>query len=179
MDQLAQVNRPKLLELLSERLAYERAGVKLYDDILAKMAMLSPDGMERVAEQLRTIREQEVEHERWLSAQIRLLGGDPEMLTPRSQLVETEASGIEDVVEHDPELSHMMHALLMAELGDHAGWELLLELADFADDANARDEFAKRLHEEDRHLLFVQELVENMARREVLGQDHPMPDLLM
>lgn len=179
MNKLAQVNRPKLLELLSERMAFERASIKLYDDILAKMRELSPDsGMGRIAEQLETIRDQEIEHERWLSTQISLFGGNPDELTPRVQLVEIESRGIDEVVSTDPDLSHMFHALLMAELADHAGWELLLELADFADDPLARQEFGSRLHEEDRHLLFVQELVENLARREVLGQEHPLPELL-
>lgn len=179
MHKLAQVNRPKLLELLRERLAFERASVKLYDDIINRLRGLAPDsGMGRVAEQLATIRDKEIEHERWLAAQISLLGGDPDELTPRVQLVEIESKGIGEVVSTDPELSHMFHALLMAELADHAGWELLLELADFADDPLARQEFGIRLQETDRHLLFIQELVENIARREVLGQEHPLPELM-
>lgn len=179
MNKLAQVNGPKLLELLSERMAFERASVKLYDDILEALRARSPDsGMDRIAEQLETIRQTEIEHERWLATQISLFGGDPEELTPRVQLVEIEQRGLGEVVSKDPDVSHMFHALLMAELADHAGWELLLELADFADDPLARQEFGARLHEEDKHLLFVQELVENLARREVLGQEHPLPELL-
>ena len=179
MNKLAQVNRPKLLELLRERLAFERASVKLYDEIIAKLRQLPPDsGMDRVAEQLATIRDKEMEHEQWLATQISLFGGDPDELTPRVQLVEIESRGIGEIVSTDPNLSHMFHALLMAELGDHAGWELLLELADFADDPLARQEFGMRLQEEDRHLLFVQELVENLARREGLGQEQPLPELM-
>ena len=68
-----------------------------------------------------------------------------------------------------------MHALLTAELVDNAGWELLLELADDADDADARREFRKRLHEEEEHLIFMRRAVVAFARRNVLGQTVLMP----
>ncbi len=40
----------------------------------------------------------------------------------------------------------MFHALFAAELVDNAGWDLLVQLADEADDDEARRAFKKRLH---------------------------------
>ena len=62
-----------------------------------------------------------------------------------------------------------VHALLTAELVDNAGWQLLLELADEADDLEARQAFRRRLHEEEDHLIFTRRLVERLTRKELLG----------
>jgi hypothetical protein len=66
-------------------------------------------------------------------------------------------------------------ALLTAELIDNAGWELLLELADDADDADARREFRKRAHHEEEHLLFARRAVVACSRRTLLGQAVQLP----
>jgi hypothetical protein len=120
-------------------------------------------------------RDQEKEHEEWLEAQIRAMGGDAHARTEMSQLITEESPGVEKVITKDHNLVHQMHGLLTAELMDNAGWELLLELADDADDAEARREFRRRLHEEEEHLVFVRRAVVAFARRNVLGQTVLLP----
>ena len=90
------------------------------------------------------------------------------MRAPRPQ-------GIEHVIERDAQLPHDFHALLIAELADNAGWDLLVQLADEVGDRDAKKEFKKRLHEEEEHLLFVRHAVEQFAKDEVLGEPVTMP----
>ena len=114
-------------------------------------------------------RGEEQEHAAWLESQVRELGGDAEAMTSGAALVQTESLGFEAVVKNDDQLPHVMHALLAAELVDNAGWELLIELADDADDTEARKEFRKRLHEEEDHLIFIRTATLALARKDILG----------
>ena len=175
MDKLANTNRAKVIDVLAERLTFERAGVKIYDTILEKMKKSNDPHVMRMFEEMERHRREEKEHEEWLEQQIRSLGGDAHELTEKAKLVQKESMGIEQVIEADPEISHLFHALMAAELVDHAGWDLLVQLADDADDSNARRAFKKRLDEEEEHLIFVRKALERFARREVLGERAKLP----
>ncbi|WP_437805157.1 hypothetical protein [Sorangium sp. So ce1078] len=170
MQKLAQMNKDKAIDLLNERLTFERAGVKLYDAVVEKIGRSVDPGMLNLLGQLREHRDQEKEHEEWLEAQIRALGGDAHAETEMSRLIAVESQGIEQVVlDGDQNPGHLFHALLHAELVDNAGWQLLLELADEADDGEAREAFRRRLHEEEDHLSLTREVVERLTRKELLG----------
>lgn len=175
MEKLAEVHREKALDVLNERLAFERSGVKLYDRILERMDALGDANILRMRQTMQEHRDEEKEHEEWLEAQIRSLGGDAHAETEHSRLVTRESKGIEDVVMNDPELPHLFHALLAAELVDNAGWDLLVQLADEADDHAAKREFKRRMHHEQEHLAFVRKAMEKFAFHEVLGEQVKMP----
>ncbi len=174
MQKLAQTNPDKLIDLLTERLTFERAGVRLYDAILSGVG--GAGGAGRLGTLLAEYRHQEKEHEEWLEEQIRSLGGDAHAKTEKAKLVELEAQGIERVI-LDPatSLPHKLHALLTAELVDNAGWTLLVELAEQAEDETARREFVRRLHHEEEHLDLLRRTVEAQASREVFGQGTGIP----
>jgi bacterioferritin (cytochrome b1) len=168
MDTLAKHNREKLIDMLCERLAFERASVRLYDTILRRLEKAG-NSADPVRTEMGRYRDQEKEHAEWLAGCIRDLGGDADAKTEMARLVERESKGIEQVIETDELLPHCMHALLAAELVDNAGWELLIELADDADDREAREAFRRRLHEEEDHLAFVRTAMLAFAREDVLG----------
>ena len=173
MKKLAERHPEKLLDLLNERLTFERLAVKLYDNILAKVSEgdLPPvAGSSAILAQLREHRDEEKEHEEWLEEQIRAMGGDAHARTDMADLVEREAKGVADVVESDSELVHLFHALQTAELVDDTGWKLLLELADEAEDDEAREQLRKRAEAEERHVIFTRSLVTACARSDVLGR---------
>ncbi len=175
MAELGKHDPAKVIDVLNERLAFERAGVKLYDRVL-EVVRASPDAnVQRMREELQQHRDEEKEHEEWLEAQIRSLGGDAHGETDKSRLVTRESKGIEEVVMSDAQLPHLFHALLAAELVDNAGWDLLAQIADEAGDHGAKREFKKRLHEEEDHLLFVRKAVEKLAFQDVLGEDAKLP----
>ena len=176
MEKLAEKNRDKVIDVLTERLTFERAGVKLYDRIVEKMRASGDKQMNKMLDQMIEHRDQEKEHEEWLEEQIRALGGDAHGETKHSRLVQTESQGIEKVIlQENAELPDMFHALLVAELADNAGWDLLVQLADEADDSKAKRAFKKRLHEEEEHLIFVRRAVEKLSIREVLEEPASMP----
>jgi rubrerythrin len=178
MQKLARHNRDKVIDVLTGRLAFERAGVRLYDSIISKVqaaAAQSPQ-LGRLLEPLKEHRNEEKEHEEWLEAQIRSLGGDVHAKTEMAQLIEIESQGIEKIVfDGDPAISHLFHALLTAELADNAGWDLLVQLADEAGDKEAKRSFKKRLREEEAHLVFARRVMTKLARRDVLGEHVSLP----
>jgi bacterioferritin (cytochrome b1) len=169
MEKLAQHNREKFVDLLSERLAFERATIELYDSVLTKMRRLRDPVSIRLIAPLEDFREHEKEHTRWLEEVLRQLGATGNERTGLTELAWRESSGIERAIRNDEEAIHLVHALLSAELVDNAGWELLLELADEADDEFARREFLKRLHEEKEHLFELRRAMLSVARKEILG----------
>ncbi|HEU4612862.1 MAG TPA: hypothetical protein VFS15_12320 [Kofleriaceae bacterium] len=176
MQELVKFNRPKVIDLLTARLTFERVGVKLYDSIIAKLQASGDAQAQRMLDTLKEHRDEEKEHEEWLEEQLRALGADAHGTTEMSELESRESKGIEDVIlDGDNEISHLMHALLTAELADNAGWDLLVTLADEAGDRDAKKAFKKRLHEEEEHLIFARRAVQKIARRDVLGEQVSMP----
>jgi bacterioferritin (cytochrome b1) len=175
MKELAEKNREKVIDLLNERLTFERAGVKLYDRVLEVMRAGGDQNVNRMLDEMQEHRDEEKEHEEWLEEQIRAIGGDAHAQTEHSELVERESTGIEEVVMTDAKLPHLFHALLAAELVDNAGWDLLVALADEAGDREAKREFRKRLHQEADHLIFVRKAVQKFSMQEVLGEEAKMP----
>jgi len=169
MKKLAESHRDKLIDVLNERLTFERIGVQLYDRILGVLQSSGPElAGGKLFGQLRDHRNEEKEHEEWLEAQIRALGGTAHEDTEHSRLVMEESKGIGDVIlRGESNLPHMFHALLAAELVDNAGWDLLVQLADEAHDHEAKREFKHRLHEEEQHLLLMRKLVIRDTESEV------------
>src|SRR5438270_8937888 len=110
MDKLAKNNPDKVIDLLSERLTFERAGVKLYDAIVAKLVTSNEPEVHRTLRAMHEHRNQEKEHEEWLEEQIRALGGDAHTETEMAQLVTRESMGIEAVVlDGDNDPTHLFH----------------------------------------------------------------------
>ena len=176
MERLVQFNKPKVIDLLTARLAFERTGVKLYDAIIAKIEASGDENVERMLDRMHEHRDQEKEHEEWLEKQIRALGGDIHGKSEMSELEGRESQGIEDVIlDGDNDIAHLFHALLTAELADNAGWELLVTLAEEAGDRTAERAFRRRLHDEEEHLSFVRKAVARFARKLVLGEQVSMP----
>lgn len=174
MRKLSLHNPNKVIDYLCERLAVERTGAEFYSETLRKMAELNDPEAEKLRPQLLKIRDEELQHAEWLEAQILTLGGDLQDETELASLVRRESEGILNVVKGDMQPAHLFHALLMVELMDNAGWEMLLHLADEAGDDEAREEFSRRAREEQQHLMFVRQVVTTLARDQVLGAQQPI-----
>ena len=160
-------NATKVIDLLNERLAFERSGVKLYDTLLGRLRATEDRTLKAFLGDVKEHREEEKEHEEWLEGQIRALGGDAHAPTERSVLVQAESEGVERVMRRDDSILHDFHALLTAELADNAGWDLLVQIADEFGDSEAKKQFKKRLHEEEKHLLFVRRTLLELTKRDV------------
>ncbi len=167
MDKLAKKNVAKVIDLLSERLAFERSGVKLYDTLHARLRVAKDPALKALLEQVEHNRDEE---------QIRALGGDAHTPTERSVLARAESEGVERVMRRDDSIPHDFHALLTAELADNAGWDLLVQIADEFGDSAAKKEFEKRLREEEQHLLFVRKTLLELTKQEVSVPQPPPPE---
>jgi rubrerythrin len=147
---------PLLIDKLAERLAFERSGVRLYEALLLKLgAGQAFDGGPSEAN-LQHIRDEEYEHFQTVREAIELVGGDPTAVTPSANLVGVESSGIQSVVT-DPraDLAASLHAMLIAELTDNAGWEQLIEACRAADYTDLAERFESCLVQEAEHLASV------------------------
>src|SRR3954470_13097253 len=174
MDKLAKKNVTRVIDLLNERLAFERAGVTLYDTLLGRLRASADPEIAGLIDTVQKDREEEKEHEEWLEEQIRAIGGTAHGLSEHAVLVQAESEGVERVMRRDDSIPHDFHALLTAELADNAGWDLLVQLADEFGDSKAKKEFKKRLHEEEKHLLFVRETLLELTKKVVsLPEDAP------
>jgi bacterioferritin (cytochrome b1) len=176
MKKLAAKNPEKLIELLQERLTFERTSVKLYDRVLSLMAASEDQQILGMLDTMQGYRDEEAEHQAWLEEQIQNLGGDVNGESERSRLVATESRGIEQVILREgAELQHHFHALMAAELVDNEGWDLLSALAEEADDDDALDAFLLRQAEEEDHLDYLRQTIARYAESQVLGGQLQLP----
>ena len=152
-----------LLDKHGERIAFERAGTRLYDALITKCAALVDDGglpadagNANVLATLARMRNQELEHFQMLTRCVEQLGGDPTAQTPCADVIGAASIGLLQVVS-DPRttLAQSLNAVLTAELTDNAGWELLTELAELAGQDQFQSSFVEALAVEEEHLEIV------------------------
>lgn len=151
-----EVGMAVLLDKLSERLAFERMGTRLYEALLNKIEILGETTPGPTIEQIEEIGREEMEHFLMLNRTITDIGGDPTVQSPCADVAGVASMGILQVVT-DPRTSmaQCLQALLTAELTDNAGWELLIELADNLGQDEMKTEFERALANEEIHLQNV------------------------
>lgn len=145
-----------LLDKLSERLAFERMGTRLYEALLNKAQILGEALPGPTLEQIEEIGRDEFQHFLMLNRSIEELGGDPTVQSPCADVTGVASMGILQVVT-DPRttMAQCLQAVLTAELTDNAGWELLIQLADNLGQDEMRTEFEAALANEEVHLQNV------------------------
>lgn len=172
-----------LMDKIGERIAFERGGTRLYDALIMKYkatlaegedlpslaeavatgagddaAELEPFMNEEPLETLERIRNEELAHFDLLCQAMRQLGGDPTAMTPCADVIATASSGLIQVVT-DPRttMAQSLGAILTAELTDNAGWELLIQLTEQADEGELTGVFLGALAQETQHLAAVRQ----------------------
>jgi bacterioferritin (cytochrome b1) len=149
-----------LLDKLSERLAFERMGVRLYEALFNKCETLGETSPGPTLEEIRHIGTEELDHFLMLNQTITDLGGDPTVESPSADIAAVASMGIMQVLT-DPRSSvpQCLQALLTAELTDTAGWELLIEMASTLGYDDMREQFETALTHEEEHLQNVRDWV--------------------
>lgn len=178
-----------LIDKLGERLAFERTGTRLYDALIAKLAAadaksrgdIPPAGhqaLESAADimgvagfslaAVRHMRDEEHAHFLLVAEAMKSLGADPTAQTPSADVAAVANMGVLQVVT-DPRTSvpHCLDAMLIAELTDHAAWELLIELAEQGGHTTMADKFGPALAEEEEHLANVRRWLSELMGREL------------
>jgi rubrerythrin len=144
-----------LMDKLGERLAFERSGTRLYDALMAKCQAEKKSAVPM--NDLQHIRDEEAEHFALVGAAIESLGGDPTAQTPSADVTGVEGMGLMQVLT-DPKttVAQALHAILVAEMTDNAGWEELVELTTQVGNDDLVERFIKAHEEELEHLRKVQ-----------------------
>jgi bacterioferritin (cytochrome b1) len=145
-----------LLDKLSERLAFERMGTRLYDALINKCEVLGESSPGPTLAELRRIREEEAQHFLLLNRAVTSLGGDPTVQSPCADVAAVASLGILQVVT-DPRTSvtQCLQAMLTAELTDNDGWRMLIDLTGTLGFAGMAAEFQTALENEEEHLESV------------------------
>lgn len=156
-----------LVDKLAERLAFERSGARLYDAFLAKCRAAKGSEATIPVAEVEHIRDGELRHLALLTDALEMLGADPTCQTPCADATGVMSMGLVQVLT-DPRttVAQGLQALLVAELTDNAGWELLIQLAEEAGQDELVARFQAALDEEAEHLVKVR----GWLTREVLGE---------
>jgi rubrerythrin len=158
-------NRPQvLLDKLGERLAFERTGTRLYEALITK-CLAAADGHNVISmDKLEQIHDDEARHFELVRQAIESLGADPTAQTPCADLTGVESLGLMQAL-NDPRttLTQGLHTILVAELADNAGWELLIELAEQSGQRQLSEQFAGAFAQEQQHLQQVKAWLEDMT----------------
>jgi len=145
-----------LLDKLSERLAFERMGTRLYEALINKCEVLGESSPGPTLAQLQQIRDEELQHFLLLKRAITTLGGDPTVMSPCADVTEVASMGIVQVLT-DPRttVTQSLQAILTAELTDNDGWRMLINLSDNLGHTEFADAFRNALKDEEDHLVNV------------------------
>jgi bacterioferritin (cytochrome b1) len=151
-----EVGMAVFLDKLSERLAFERQGVRLYEALLNKCQTLGESAPGPTLEDIEHIGREELDHFLMINNAITEIGGDPTVQSPCADVIGVTSLGIVQVLT-DPRssLAQCLQAMLTAELTDNDGWQLLIKLADNLGFDDMKAEFETALANEEEHLVNV------------------------
>jgi bacterioferritin (cytochrome b1) len=161
-------NRPQvLLDKLGERLAFERSGTRLYEALITKCLASGDQNGIIDMDTLAQIHDEEAQHFELVRQAIEQMGADPTAQTPCADLTGVESLGLIQAL-NDPRttVTQGLHTILIAELVDNAGWELLIDLAQGAGQTQLAEQFAGALAEEQQHLETVRSWVQQASLAE-------------
>jgi hypothetical protein len=163
------------LDKLGERLAFERAGVRLYDAILAKVPAARLGEGTLTVDELRRFRDAELAHLHLVKEALEEMGGDPTAVTPCADVSAVASMGVAQVLT-DPRttLTQCLDALLTAELTDNDGWRILVAIAEATGQDDLAARFTAALAEEDHHLASLRAWI---AERLGIQLGRPLPSI--
>ncbi len=187
MDVERAAPRPNcLLDRLGERLALAWVGVRLWDAAVRKLEELGEqapasnrtEGATR--DELVRLRDEESAHLVRLRALVAARGGDPATRTPAADVAMLASRGPLDIAD-DPRspLRSVLEAILVAELADDEGWELLITIAEEIEDPEVSAVARHARSQEQEHLAKLREWIADHALDEVRsrrGTVRPAPE---
>jgi rubrerythrin len=163
-----------LLDLLGERLAFERTGTRLYEGLLVKLAAADPHPGGPTRVELERVRDEELRHLALLKEAIEQLGADPTVVTPSADVAGVAGQGwVQAIGDPRVTLTEGLKVILQAELVDNESWASLIELTTGLGQTELAERFRGALTEEEEHL----ELVRGWVRAALAGQAGAEVDL--
>jgi tRNA isopentenyl-2-thiomethyl-A-37 hydroxylase MiaE len=166
--QMLSGNRPEvLLDKLGERLAFERGGTRLYEALITK-CLAGVDGSDMVQmDVLERIHDEELRHMELVGTIIESMGADPTAMTPCADVTGVASLGLVQVLT-DPRttLAQCLDAMLIAELTDTAGWEMLISLMEQTGNNELITQMTQAHDAEQEHLLTVKQWLKQLTLQE-------------
>jgi len=172
-------DQPQLLiDKLGERLAFERTGTRLYDALITKFEATQDNTTSMTLADLQKIRQDELRHFSIINEAIQSIGGDPTAQTPCADITGVASMGIMQVLT-DPRttMAQSLQAILMAEMTDNAGWEMLIALAEEQGQDALVPDFSAALDEERVHLQQVRNWLEEATLGKVVSAGAIVDDM--
>jgi rubrerythrin len=148
------------LDLLGERMAFERTGTRLYDALLAKLEAAHDHQGGPTRPEIEEIRDDELSHAALLKRAIESMGADPTAVTPSADITAVASQGLVAVLtDARTTLSEALKAMLIAELADADAWAMLADLASRLGQDELAKQFQVALQQEQEHLARVRSWV--------------------
>jgi hypothetical protein len=157
-------SRPQtLLAMLDEQGHLERRVARLYGGLLSEFAEDRYARFLIMHDKLRNFHNEEAEHFQLVCEAIEQLGGDVTAMTPRVDLVGVHCIGAEHpVIDSRKALAERLDRLLLAEIADNAGWELLIELVRSSGHDELTHRFETALAGEREHIAQVRAWIDEL-----------------
>jgi bacterioferritin (cytochrome b1) len=152
------------IDKMGERLAFERMGVRLYRALIRKCEMDPARHQSMDLFRLQEICDSELEHMLLLKKAMEDVGADPTATTPSADAMAVASMGLGQVL-NDPRtsVSQCLEAILIAELADKDGWNLLIDLTQEMGDQNLLAQFQRAMAEEETHVIEVRNLLKELT----------------
>jgi hypothetical protein len=156
-----------LLDKVGERIAFERAGVRLYEGLIAKFEADDTGFPAGTLDRLREIQGEELEHFRILWHAMESLGGDPTAVTPSADATGVIGTGPLQLIA-DPRSTFVqgLEAIQVMELADNAAWETLVSLSDQLGRGELAGRFREAQRQEEEHVRTVKAWISESIRKE-------------
>jgi rubrerythrin len=162
----ATISQELLRDKLSEFLAVEKGGLKLYEQALQIVSDLE------LRQKFSEFRDQTRKHESILMRVIQALGMDPGYLSPGAKLATEKADALLKTMRYGLSAKsaeiNAVENIILAETKDHADWQLLGKIARQTNDSRIRDALKDAVSEvepeEDEHLNWTRD---QMSRLEI------------
>ena len=153
-----------LLDMLGDRLAFERSGTRLYETLQLKVQTQGTFPGGPTVEDVNHIREEELQHFLLVKQVIERLEGDPTQITPSADLGGVIGSGVAQAI-NDPRtnVADSLKALLVAELTDNDSWEMLIKMTEQCGYQDLVGDFTQALSKEREHLQKVRGWIEGYS----------------
>jgi hypothetical protein len=161
-----------LVDRIAERLAFERTGTRLYEALIAKHAAYAKELPNVSLERLTQFHAEEGQHFLMLAEALQRLGADPTAQTPAADLVGIQGMGlVQALSEPRTNFVQALCTVLVAELADNDGWEMLINLATTAGLDDLVERFRTAREEEDEHLDQVRTWLLELSAAELTGRE--------
>lgn len=153
-EKLQGYNPEVLINKLGQRLAFERAGTRLYDALIIKCEALLDRRTEEIVslELLRQFRNEEHEHALLVESVISEMGADATAMTSDANVSAVASMGLPKVItEPRTTVSQCLEAIQIAELADNAAWSDLQQLCSNMGLNDLADRFDRPIEQEKVH----------------------------